>query len=140
MKYLYLIVFIIFSFNAKAQEDIHWLINQDSKTDCSFIKSGKFVNEESENKITEGYTIEFRGETIIEKVDYGKYFVKSKINYTSECSYEMKVLESNIPEYEDVIGKTFYAEILETAKSDNLIKIRSKGDEWKVFVLKKIEN
>ena len=140
MKYIYIIPFIIFSFNIKAQENIHWLINQDSKTDCSFIKSGKFVNEETEDKITEGYTIEFRGETVMEKVDYGKYYVKSKINYASECSYEIKVLESNIPGYEDVIGKTFYTEILETAKVDKLIKIRSKGDEWKVIVLKKIEN
>ena len=140
MKYIYLITFIIFSFNAKSQENIHWLINQDSKADCSFIKSGKFVNEETEDKITEGYTIEFRGDSVIEKIDYGKYYVKSKINYTSECSYEIKVLESNFPGYENVIGKTFYTEILETAKVDNLVKIRSKGDEWKVIVLKKIDN
>ncbi|CAM4066628.1 hypothetical protein FLAN108750_08650 [Flavobacterium antarcticum] len=139
MKYIYLIALILFSFNAKSQENVHWLINKDSITDCSFIKSGKFVNEEIGGKITKGYSIEFRGENVIEKIENGKYYLRSKINYTSECSYEIKVLESNIPGYEVIIGQTFYTEILETAKIDKLIKIRSKDEQWKTFVFRKVE-
>ena len=119
MKPSYLIILFLFSINIYSQENVHWLVNQDSKTDCSYIKSGKFVNEDTGDEITKGYSIEFRGEDVIEKIEDGKYYLKSKITYTSECSYEIKVLE--------------------TAKIDKLIKIRSKGEEWKTLVLRKVE-
>ena len=119
---------------------VHWIINKDLKTNCNFIKSGKFVNEETGDKITEGYSIEFRGNFVIEKMENGKYYLKSRIKYTSKCTYEICVLETNEPSYESLIGKKFYTEILETSKKDKLIKIRSKGEEWKIIVLKKIEN
>lgn len=141
MKYFYLTTLLLFSLIVQSQEEIHWLINKDSAKDCGFIKSGKFVNEETENKITEGYSIEFRNGFAVEKIENGKYFLKSKITYTSECSYEMKVLETNIPGYEDVVGKTFFTEILETAKVDKLTMIRSREDkDWKTLVLRKIED
>jgi hypothetical protein len=139
MKYIYITVLVLLTSIVYSQEPVHWLINQDKNTDCNFIKSGKFVNEGVGGVITKGYTIEFRGNTVIEKIEGGKYYLKSRITYTSKCSYKLKVLETTIPGYEEVIGKTFYTEILETAKVDNLVKIRSKGEEWQVLVLKKIE-
>lgn len=67
--------------------------------------------------------------------------MKSIITYTSECSYKMKVLETNIPGYDGVVGKTFFTEILETAKVDKLTMIRSREDkDWKTLVLLKIED
>lgn len=141
MKYFYLTTFFLFSLIVQSQEEIHWLVNKDSAKDCSFIKSGKFVNEETESKITEGYSIEFRNGIAVEKIEDGKYYLKSKITYTSACSYEMKVLETNIPGYEDVVGKTFFTEILETAKNDKLTMIRSReGKDWITLVLRKIED
>ncbi len=141
MKYFFLTTILLFSLTINAQEEVHFLWNKDSKTDCSFIKSGKFVNEESDSKITEGYSIEFRNGFAVEKIEDGKYFLKSKITYTSECSYEMKVLETNIPGYDGVVGKTFFTEILETAKVDKLTMIRSREDkDWKTLVLRKIED
>jgi hypothetical protein len=141
MKYFFLTTILLFSLTINAQEEVHFLWNKDSITDCSFIKSGKFVNEESDSKITEGYSIEFRNGFAVEKIEDGKYFLKSKITYTSECSYEMKVLETNIPGYDGVVGKTFFTEILETAKADKLTMIRSREDkDWKTLVLRKIED
>ncbi len=104
------------------------------------MKSGKFLNEETDCKTTPGYSIEIIGNEMIEKVENGKYYLKSKINFTSDCAYELTVLETTIPGYEDQIGTKIFTEILETAKTDNLIKIRSKGEEWQIFVLKKVEN
>ena len=140
MKYYYVLIIVLFTISANSQEMVHWIINKDAKTNCNFIKSGKFVNEETGDKTTEGYTIEFRGNIVTEKMENGKYYLKSKIKYTSKCSYEVKVLETNEPGYEELIGQTFYSEILETSKKDKLIKIRSKGTEWKILVLRKIEN
>jgi hypothetical protein len=139
MKKSFLFILFFISTKIYSQENIHWLVNKDRKTDCSFIKSGKFVNEETGDENTKGYSIEFRGEYVIEKIEDGKYYLKSKINFTSKCSYEIKVIETNIPGYESIIGQVFYTEILETAKIDKLVKIRSKGDVWKTLVLKKVE-
>ena len=138
MKIFSLLLFLIFSNIAQSQ--VHWLINKDSITDCSSIKAGKFVNEEMDGKITAGYSIEIRGNEVIERLNDGEYYLKSKINFTSECSYELTVLETTIPGNENLIGTKIITEILESAKVDNLIKIRSKGNEWQEFVLRKIED
>ncbi len=34
-----------------ANGQVHWFINADSIPDCDFIKSGKFVNKETNEKI-----------------------------------------------------------------------------------------
>lgn len=133
-----IIIIFLLPLCAKSQESIHWLINQDKITDCNYIKSGKFVQEKSCDEITEDYSIEFRDDYVLEKVENGKYFLRSKITYTSNCAYQLKVLETNIPGYESEIGKIYYTEILETAKIDKLIKIRSKGDKWQTVVLRKV--
>ena len=53
----------------------------------------------------------------------------------------MKVLKTNIPGYDQIVGKTFFTEILQTAKDDKLIMIRSiEEKEWKTLVLRKIED
>ena len=140
LKFNLIVLLLVFSIKVNAQIVFHELINKDLETDCSFIKSGKFVNEENDSTITKDYTIEYRGNYVIEKIENGKYFLKSEIKYTSNCSYEIKVLETNLPNYEDEVGKKFYGEILETSKIDKLIKIRAKRNEWKVFVFRKIEN
>ncbi len=139
MKALYLFILFLLPLNVGAQDNVHVLINQDKTADCNYIRSGKFVNEKTSDEITDGYSIEFRGEYVLEKIENGKYFLKSKITYTSDCSYKIKVIDTDNPSYKNQIGKTFYTEILETAKIDNLIVIRSKGTKWKTFVLRKVE-
>ena len=138
MKYYQIIFFLFLSINAKSQDMIHWIINPDAKVNCSFIKSGKFVNEETGDKITEGYTIEFRGSVVTEKMENGKFYIKSKVKYTSECSYELYVLETNEPRHKKLIGTTYFLEILETSKVDKLVRISSKDGQ--IFVLRKIKD
>ena len=96
------------------------------------------MNEETGDKITEGYTIEFRGSVVTEKMENGKFYIKSKVKYTSECSYELYVLETNEPRHKKLIGTTFFLEILETSKVDKLVRISSKDGQ--IFVLRKIKD
>lgn len=128
---------------AMAQIQIHWLVNQDSVTNCNLLKIGKFVNKKTDCMVTEGYIIEFREGEVIETMEGGKYFVKSKIIFTSTCSYTLTILETNKQEYKSSIGTNVYGEILETATIDNLVKIRAKEkeeDEWQTFVFEKTIN
>ena len=118
---------------------IHWLANQDSITDCSMIKSGKFLNEESCDKITPGYSIEIRGNMVTELVNDGEFYMKSKIDFTSDCAYELTILESTIPG-DNIIGSKVYVEVIGTSKIDNLIMIKTLYAEEQTFVLKKVKN
>lgn len=138
------IVFIItffISIECKSQEHIHWLINQDSITNCNYLKKGVFLNKETDCKITEGYSIEFLEDYVLEKVDNGKYFVKSKLIFTSDCNYELTIQQSNIDGYESLIGQKVYGEITETATVDKLVKVKVKsGDKIQFVVFEKIKD
>ena len=125
---------------AYSQNDIHYLENPDSQIDCSFIMSGVFLNEETNDTYTAGYSIEFRDDTVIEKMDNGKFYVKSKVVFDKNCSYVLTVIESNYEKNVFVKGLKTYAEILETSVSENLVLLRSKSKdgEWRMFVFKKI--
>ena len=134
-------LFFFLPLNCLAQESIHWLINQDSNTNCDYLKKGIFLNKETDCKITEGYSIEFLEDYVLEKVDNGKYFVKSKLNFISDCNYELIIEESNIEAYNSLIGHKVYGEILETATSDKLVKVKVKsGDKTLIVFFYKIKD
>ncbi len=56
-KIIFIVVLVWASFTTYSQEVVHWLINQDSIADCSFIKSGIFVNQIHECLYTKEYYI-----------------------------------------------------------------------------------
>lgn len=136
------IVLFVFLFSSHLSfSQVHWLINQDEVTDCNMITKGKFINKINEAESIEGYYLKIENGFVIEFVENGKYFIKSKIEFTSNCSYTSTVIENTIPNYNISVGTKIYTEILETASSDKLIKIRSKMDsDWQIFVLQKIED
>jgi hypothetical protein len=103
------------------------------------VKSGKFLNEETDTKITPGYSIEIRDNEVLELVNDGEYYMKSRIEFTSECEYELTVLESTLPN-DNSAGTKVYVEILATSTIDKLIKIRTKYTNSQIFVLRKIED
>lgn len=127
---------------AYSQNDIHYLENPDSVVDCSFIKSGVFLNAESQDVFTEGYSIEFRNNIVIEKIDNGKYFVKSKVVFDKNCGYVLTVVESNYEQDVFKKGLKTYTEVLDTSVSENLVLLRSKAKDgdWRMLVFKKISD
>lgn len=138
MKHLIFII-LFFICSAKSNAQVHWLVNKDASTNCNLLRIGKFVNKETDFKATKGYTIEFTENEVIERIDDGKYFVKSKVIFTSSCSYTLTILETTAEQYKPLIGTNIEVEIIETATIDNLVKIRSKyNGEWLTFVLEKI--
>ena len=119
---------------------VHWLINADSIPDCNFIKSGKFVNKETDEKVTPGYSIVINDGQITEYVNNSEHYVKSKIEFISDCEYQSTVIEVTIPNYNLGPGTIIRTEIIATALVDNLIEIKSTINETSnYFVLQKIE-
>lgn len=140
MKSLFPFLLLLLSSNLYSQDVvIHWLVNQDSVADCSMIKSGKFLNEETCDKVTPGYSIEIRGNSVMELINDGEFYIKSKIDFTSDCNYELTVLESTIPD-DDSVGTKVYVKVEGTSKIDNLVMIKTRYAEEQTFVLKKISN
>lgn len=140
MKKVFVLFIFLFSTHLSFSQ-VHWLVNQDEVADCNLITKGKFINKINETESTEGYYLKIENGFVTEFVENGKYFIKSKIEFTTKCSYTLTVIENTIPNYNISIGTKIYTEILETASSDKLIKIRSKMDsDWQIFVLQKIKD
>ena len=113
MKSIFAIIFLFFAATSVFSQEnvVHWLVNEDEVMNCSLIRSGKFLNEETCDRVTAGYSIEIRDNFVIEKIEDGKYYMKSKMEFTSDCTYELTVLESTIPE-SNVIGLKVNVEII----------------------------
>lgn len=125
---LILITNVVFS-------QIHWLINADKVPNCELIKKGKFINKEISGKSTESYYVVLDNNYITEFINDGEFFIKSKLEFTSDCSYKGTITEITIPDYNLPIGTIFYTEIIETATVDNLVKIKSSLENGKEYTL-----
>lgn len=141
MTKLIFFIVLLTSLSLYSQNDIvHYLINEDSIANCSMIKSGKFLNEETNTRTTPGYSIEIRDNEVMELVNDGEFYMKSKIEFTSECDYQLTVLESTIPN-DNSVGTKVYVEIVATSTIDKLIEIRTTyNSNTQIFVLRKIED
>ena len=72
MTKLIFFIVLLTSLSLYSQNDIvHYLINEDSIANCSMIKSGKFLNEETNTRTTPGYSIEIRDNEVMELVNDG---------------------------------------------------------------------
>jgi hypothetical protein len=141
MKQLSILILLLI-FVSKANSQVHWLINMDSIPKCEIIKSGKFINKQTDCEATPDYYIIFSDGYVTDYVNGGKYYVKSKITYESSCKWTSEIVEVTIPDYYLEPGHQIITEVIETAKVDNLVKIkvRNKGDNKdSIFVLEKIE-
>ena len=138
MKNTLIVLLLLIATYANAQS--HRLTNPDKVPNCKLIHSGKFVNQETAGQATPGYYMVFKDGFATEYVEDGKYFIKSKVTFEGECKYKSVIMACTIPDFDAKIGEVLNTEILETATSDNLIKIRSRMNiEWQTFVLKKVE-
>ncbi len=119
---------------------VHWLINADSIPNCELIKNGKFVNKETDQVATDGYYIVFSEGYATEYVNHGEYYLKSKIEFLSDCKYKSTVQEVTIPNYSLGPGTIIYTEVINTSTADNPVQVRSTlNNSSSTFVLEKIE-
>lgn len=135
---LLLTLFVLFSKVTFGQ--VHWLINADSIPNCSFIKDGKFINKETDEKATDGYYIVFKDGYATEYINNGEFYVKSKIEFLSECKYRSTIIEVTIPKYNLGSGTIIHTEIIKTAIVDKLVEIKSTfNGNNRHFILQRVE-
>ncbi len=133
------ITLIFLSLAGIGYSQTNWLEHPDEVNNCDFVKSGKFVNKETNKSATKGYWIVFKDGYATEYVENGKFYLKSKIEFTSDCSYKSTVIEVTIPNYPFAVGSTIQSEIVQTATDENLVKIKSSiSGKENEFILQKI--
>jgi hypothetical protein len=111
MKYLVQlsILALILSFNSV-------LFSQSKKQiDCAFLKNSKMMNISMPNG---GYVV-FQDSIHMEYVDNGKYYIKSKLEWISDCEYNATVIKFTWPEFVFPIGEVLNCKVTEI-KNDTL--------------------
>lgn len=63
--------------------------------DCSILKNSSFTYRFAKQKVL----VEFKGNTYIEYHQDKKYYIKSTIDWVSDCEYNLIVEEANLPDF-----------------------------------------
>ncbi len=142
-RILLIVVFVWMGLATFSQNGVHWLINQDSIADCSFFESGFFVNQISECSYMKEYYILIEDSITIEYIGRDGHYIKSKIEYLSECKQKSTIIEMNYPNNVMKVGDVFYTDVMETALFDNLVKLKltredSLDDKEMIVVFQKV--
>lgn len=119
----------------KVSAQTHILLSPDKKTNCKLIKEGKFISQDYSVK---DYYLVVSKDTITEFVQDGKYYLKSKVEFISDCSYKSNIIMTTIPDYKITWDQFAITEIIQT--QCNFIKIKTKMGATEVTtVLEKVE-
>lgn len=139
MKKLLLILILLTSLGLKAQDRI--IPDRDNVPNCQLMSGGKYINMETDDRVTSGYYAIIKDGVEIEYVEDGKYYLKSTLAFKDKCTYKMTIVECTIPDFIFQKGDEIYSEIVETSTKHNLIKMRSKlkNGSWVTVVFRKIE-
>ena len=139
MKKLLFILVLFMSLDLKAQDRV--IPDKDDVPNCKLMSGGKYINMETDDRVTSGYHAIIKDGVEIEYVDDGKYYLKSTLDFKDKCSYKITIEECTIPGFVFQKGDIIYSEIVETSTKHNLIKIKSKPENgpWVIVVFRKIE-
>lgn len=97
------------------------LFSQSEKQiDCSFLKNCKMRNISMSNG---GYVL-IQDSIHMEYVDDGKYYIKSKLEWISDCEYSATVIEFTWPEFVFPIGEVLYAKLTEIKNDTLFLELR----------------
>ncbi len=112
----------------------HIFLDYDSIPNCGIMKDGTFFNI---GQSRSAYHMVVKDGIQTEYVQDGKYFVRSRMEWISACSYRSVVVEVTIPDYNVKPGESATTEILKTLCDEYVeFKAQMNGKEM-VFVLHK---
>ncbi|MFZ1692414.1 MAG: hypothetical protein WAT74_04365 [Flavobacteriales bacterium] len=89
----------------------HLFLDFDSVPDCDILKDGTFLNIDQSKT---AYYMVVKDGIQTEYVQDGKYYVKSRMEWLSACSYRSIVIEVTIPDYNVKPGESATTEIFQT--------------------------
>lgn len=104
-------IFILFSF---------------TKPDCGILKNGKFTYK-NDKKIV---YVEFHGNNHVEYHNNREYFIKSTIEWISDCEYYLTINESTLPNFPFKMGSRLHIQITKVRGSKVFYKSTLGGRSW----------
>jgi hypothetical protein len=119
------VIFILPAIPMQGQD--HIFLDFDSVPNCEIMKDGTFLS--IDHPRTDFYMVVKDG-VQTEYVQDGKYFVRSRMEWISDCSYRSYVFEVTIPDYNVQLGESATTVILSTL-CDEYVKYKAqmKGKE-----------
>lgn len=139
IKTLITFIVLLFSLFVGTAQQKSMLQNTDETPDCQLINEGKFVKVLPTDIDATGYSILYKDGYLIEFINNGEFFIKSKLTFISECNYEGEIVEVSIPNYNIKPGTKFQTSIINTYAKESLIEIITQfnGEEF-TYVYQKI--
>ena len=108
-------IFILISFQRPLSDD-----------SCKIMRNGTFVygNPSSEVKVV------IKGDKHIEYHNEGKYIIKSRIKWLSDCEYDMTMTEITIPQFPYTVGDVMNVKITRVEGNNIFYTSTVKGNSW----------
>lgn len=114
----------------------HIFLDFDSVPNCTIIKEGTFLNIDQPRS---AYYMVVKDGVQTEYVQDGKYYVRSRMEWLSACSYRSVVIEVTIPGYNVKPGESATTEILQTLCKEYVKFKAHMGDKEIESVLHKMD-
>ena len=113
MKNIYLLTFFTFLFfaNCFSQENI----------DCKFLKHSKLKYTDIQDPTNK---IVIDNNSHIEYFENGKYFIKSKLDWVSECEFNATMIEITLPNFPFKPGEVMNVKIVKIENGKVYCKLR----------------
>ena len=105
-------------------------VNSDSG--CKILHSGtfKYANTVPEIKVV------IKGNKHTEYYENGKYFIKSTLNWTNECEYDMTMTEITIPDFPYKTGDVMNVKINKVINNEIYYTSTVQGKSWEGQLIK----
>ncbi|CAM4190666.1 MULTISPECIES: hypothetical protein [Flavobacterium] len=129
----YIILFLLFSTSLNAQTIF---TEPDSEPNCKIMLNGKFLSLLYDQN---DYYMIIEDGIQTEYISNGKYYVKCKIEFITDCEYKSTVIEVTIPDYPVKVGEILTSKIIETERKAVKVKCKMGNIEETEFTLIKID-
>ena len=94
--------------------------------DCKIMHKGTFVYGNEKSKVR----VEINGKNHIEYHDGGKYIIKSKLDWVSDCEYNMTMSEVTIPNFPYNVGDVMNVKINKVEGNEIFYTSTVHGESW----------
>ena len=101
--------------------------NSQAPDDCKIMHEGEFKYSNGEEDVR----VEIEGKDHIEWHNQGKYFIKSKLDWVSDCEYNMTMVEITLPNFPFGPGDVMNVKINKVKKNEIFYTSTVKGTSWK---------
>ena len=132
MKNYSLLILLFVCILSKSQ-NVHILLEPDNPANCSIMKQGKFRDFNYDEK---DYYMIMNDSIQIEYLENGKKYMRSKVDWLSDCKYKLTTIENTTNNTYFSMGDSTFVEIIETQQEKIKLRAIFKGDTAEALYIK----